>query len=75
MVETGAPDDLAKRLEPLLGAKSPWRYSARELAALVDLRKGDADKARESFTKLADDPKTPAGVRARAVEMLRALKQ
>jgi hypothetical protein len=75
MVETGAPDDLATRLQPLLGEKSPWRYSARELAALVDLRKGDADKARESFTKLADDPKTPAGVRARAVEMLRTLKQ
>lgn len=74
-LDSGDPDDLAKRLAPLLEPKSPWRYSARELAALLDLRKGGADKARESFTKLADDPKTPAGVRARAVEMLRALKQ
>jgi hypothetical protein len=74
-LETGNPDDLAKRLAPLLEPKSPWRYSARELAALLDLRKGDTAKARENFTKLADDPKTPPGVRGRAVEMLRTLKQ
>jgi len=75
MLETGNPDELAKRLEPLLAADSPWRFSARELAALVALRKGDAAKARESYTVLADDPKTPPGARARAAEMLRALKQ
>jgi hypothetical protein len=75
MLETGDPDDLAKRLTPLLEPKSPWRYTARELAALLDLRKGDVEKARTNLTTLADDPKTPAGVRARAVEMLRTLKQ
>ena len=75
MLETGDPDDLAKRLAPLLEPKSPWRYSAREMAALLDLRKGDPEKARENFTMLADDPKTPAGARARAVEMLRTLKR
>ncbi len=74
-LETGNPDDLAKRLEPLTAATAPWRYSARELTALLALRKGDAAKAREDFTKLADDPKTPGGIRARAAEMLRALKQ
>jgi hypothetical protein len=74
-LESGDPDDLAKRLEPLMAAASPWRYSARELAALLALRKGDGEKARENFTKLADDPKTPGGIRARAAEMLRALKQ
>jgi hypothetical protein len=75
MLESGEPNDLAKRLTPLLDPKSPWRYTARELEALLDLRKGDAEKARENFTKLADDPKTPNGVRARAVEMLRTLKR
>ncbi len=74
-LETGDPDDLAKRLEPLMSPTGPWRYSARELAALLALRKGDAAKARENFTKLADDTKTPSGIRARAAEMLRALKQ
>jgi len=75
MLESGDPADLAKRLEPLLAPKGAWRYSARELVAILALRTGDAGKARENFTALADDPKTPNGVRARAAEMLRALKQ
>jgi hypothetical protein len=75
MLESGAPDDLAARLNPLLAADGPWRFSARELAALIAMRKGDTAAARENYTTLADDPKTPAGARARAAEMLRALKQ
>jgi hypothetical protein len=74
-LETGEPDVLAARLEPLLAADNPWRFSARELTALVALRKGETEKARASYTALADDPKTPSGARARAAEMLRALKQ
>lgn len=75
MLETGEPVALAGRLEPLLAADGPWRFSARELAALLALRTGDVAKARENYTKLADDQKTPAGIRARAAELLRALKQ
>jgi hypothetical protein len=74
-LETGKPDELAKRLKPLTAPTSPWRYSARELEALLALRQGDAKKAQGALTKLADDPKTPGGIRARAAEMLRALKQ
>jgi hypothetical protein len=74
-LETGDPDTLAARLEPLLAADGPWRFSARELAALIALRKGDLEKARTNYTVLADDPKTPTGARGRAAEMLRALKQ
>lgn len=74
-LETGRPDALAGRLEPLLAADGPWRFSAREMVALVALRAGDTAKARENYTALADDPKTPGGIRARAAEMLRALKQ
>jgi len=68
-------DALTARLGPLLAADSPWRFSARELSALIALRKGDTEQARASYTALADDPKTPSGARARAAEMLRALKQ
>lgn len=74
-LETGKPDELAKRLKPLTAPTSPWRYSARELEALLALRQGDAKKAQGDLKKLADDPKTPGGIRARAAEMLRALKQ
>ena len=74
-LDTGDHVDLSDRLQPLLADDSPWRFSARELAALLELQKGDTAKATEYYTTLADDPQTPAGARARAAEMLRALKQ
>lgn len=73
-LDTGDPETLSKDLAPLLAENGAWRYSARELAALLALRKGDTEAARKDYTELADDPKTPAGIRARAAEMLQALK-
>ena len=74
-LEDGDPAELAERLEPLLAEDGPWRHSARELSALLALRSGDTEKATAEYTQLADDQNTPAGARARAAEMLRALKQ
>lgn len=64
--------ELDRRLEPLLVDGNPWRYSARELAALVALKSGSVAKAREGFKGLADDVSAPPGVRGRAAEMLAA---
>lgn len=74
-IDSGDPDALAERLTPLTDAESPWRFSARELSALLAIRRGEPDKAAEIYTQLADDAQTPTGARARAAEMLRALKQ
>lgn len=63
--------DIAKlqaRLAPLLG-KSPWRFSAMELSALLDTRAGDGAKAREKFQQIASDPQAPAGIRSRAADL------
>lgn len=70
--QASAPE-LERRLERLLGDDNPWRYSARELAALVALKSGDTSAAREGFATLADDLGAPAGLRARATEMLAAI--
>ena len=70
--QTSAPE-LERRLERLLGDDNPWRYSARELAALVALKSGNTSAAREGFAALADDASAPAGLRARAAEMLAAI--
>jgi hypothetical protein len=69
------PAQLARRLEPLTVATSPWRFSALELQALLAQRGGDKAKAEKLFGQLADDATAPAGVRARAAEMLAALKE
>lgn len=73
MIESGDPQALAKRLEPLQADDGPWRYTARELSAVLAIRVGDTAKARSLYTQLADDTTAPAGLRARAAEMLRAL--
>jgi hypothetical protein len=64
---------LNERLQPLTSDDNPWRYSARELIGLAQLKAGDQAAARTSFQKLADDATAPSGVRARAAEILASL--
>ena len=72
--DTGDPAQLIKRLEPLTAAASPWRYSALELTAALATRMGDKARAEKLYAQLSDDAAAPNGVRARAAEMLAALK-
>lgn len=73
--EPAAAEDprVGEALAALGGDTNPWRFSARELAAAVALRKGDAAQARELLGKLQADVETPQGIRARAAEMLARL--
>lgn len=64
---------LIARLEPLTAQDNPWRYSARELAAIVALEAGNIETARTLYALLSDDPAAPQQQRSRAAEMLRAI--
>ncbi len=68
------PDHLAEVLAPLMEDANPWRYSARELAAVLALQRGDEARARELLAKLEADVETPPGIRARAAELLPRLE-
>jgi hypothetical protein len=70
--DTGDAATLIARLAPLTAEDGDWRYSARELTAILHLGTGDVAAAREAFQLLADDLLAPEGLRARAAEMLRA---
>jgi hypothetical protein len=70
--DTGDAAALIERLAPLTAEDGAWRYSARELTAILHLRVSDMAAARETFQLLADDLLAPEGLRARAAEMLRA---
>ncbi|HEX6980949.1 MAG TPA: tetratricopeptide repeat protein [Alphaproteobacteria bacterium] len=72
-LESLEPAELDRQLEALEAANNPWRHMALELAALAAARVGETAKARELYTKIADDPLAPAGMRARAAEMLSIL--
>jgi hypothetical protein len=58
--------DLAKRLEPLATAASPWRNLAREWLGLSDLLKsGDYEAAGRRFDEVITDPEASVGQRQR----------
>ena len=70
LVDTGDPNQVADRLEPLAADGAPWRYSARELQGLLALRIGNLDDARAIFDALTNDENAPTTLRNRASELL-----
>jgi hypothetical protein len=74
LLDSGDPAALSGELAPLSAEDNPWRFSARELDALLAIRSGDTARATDLLTKLSDDATTPAPIRARAAELIAALK-
>ncbi|MGQ0675286.1 MAG: DUF2659 family protein [Rhodospirillales bacterium] len=72
-IDSADPAQLTQRLSSLAQDKNPWRHTAMELQALLAKRAGDTAKAKEIYTKLADDLSAPQSLRARATEMLAIL--
>lgn len=62
--------EMLQRLGPLVLDSNAWRYSAREMQALVMHRSGDVSQARSLLEALADDADAPNGIRSRAAELL-----
>ena len=72
-IDNDDPARLETELKPLLATNGAWRFSARELAAVVALRQRNTNSAKTHFKALIDDGATPPGLRRRASEMLRAI--
>ena len=64
---------LASRLKPLTVPDNPWRALAEEAQALLDLRQGHTDAARQALKRLGQDVTAPDGVRGRANGLLARL--
>lgn len=65
--------EIQKRVEGLNTDTNPWRYSARELLALVAFRSGDTGESEKLFSQILGDPSAPAEIRQRAEAMLALL--
>ncbi len=72
-LDSGDPEALIKKLQPLADAGNPWHFTAQEMLALIANRQGDPARAVSYYQKLADDAGAPQDIRARATEMLAAL--
>lgn len=66
-------DAIAGKLEPLKAEGNAWRFSARELSAVLASRTGRIDEARTLLTELTADPRVPSDMRERAQQMLAGL--
>ena len=75
MNSDGYSASLTTALASLAADNNPWRYSARELIAVLAKQSGDTAKARKLFTALTDDATTPQGIRLRARELLAGLAE
>jgi hypothetical protein len=69
-VDDGDPKALAERLQPLAAAGQPWRDTARELLALVQIRAGDTVKARATLQELTQDVGVAPAQQKRAQALL-----
>ena len=63
-------DALIEKLKPLTADSSPWRFSARELTALLASRSGQVTEARNLLETLSADPLAPPDVRERAQQLM-----
>ena len=63
-------NEVEGKLARLAGDSDPWRYSARELQALMALKSGQTAEAERLLKQLVADPGVPAGVRERAEILL-----
>ncbi len=72
-VDAGDPAAVEGRLQPLVAPGNPWRPLALENQALLALRTGRTDEARETLRRLAVDGTAPDGVRGRANGLLARL--
>jgi hypothetical protein len=69
-LDTADPSLLEARLRALASPDNPWHALADEQLALLALREGQADKAKMTLRRLAEDTGAPSGVRARASALL-----
>lgn len=69
-VDSADPATVAARLEPLTAPENAWHALAQETMAMLDLRRGHPDAAKDKLKALAQDITAPQGVRQRAEGLL-----
>lgn len=69
-IDKGDPNQIRPRLEALTTAASPWTPLARELLAVLDVREGKQDGARNELKRITGNSLVPTGLSNRAASLL-----
>jgi hypothetical protein len=68
-LDTGDPATLSNELKKISGSDSPYRFSALEWQALLDVRQGNSAEAHKLFATIAADSKAPENIHDRAASL------
>lgn len=63
------PEALEKELSDLTGDNNVWRYTAREMEALLAARQGKMQHAADLMARITADPQAPEDMRQRAFSL------
>jgi hypothetical protein len=66
---------LKDKLRKLTNDNNPWRFSAREISAIIDQKTGLNIEALKVLKDLGNDKLVPKGIRARANELLSVMSK
>ena len=69
-IDNGNSKELLASLSPQLQNNGTWRFTAYELAAVINIKLGDIKEANKYLTLITDDSSAPQGIKARASEWL-----
>lgn len=72
-IDSGDPQALHGRLQPLVDDGGPWRFNARGMQGVLALRQNDDAGALKIFGALADDADAPRSLQNQAAELRDAL--
>jgi hypothetical protein len=70
VLDTGTPEEVSKRMEPLAKSASVWRNSARELLALAAWKAGNVEETQRWASELVGDAGVQADLRTRGQMLL-----
>jgi hypothetical protein len=72
-LDSAEPATLTARIDRLIAPGNAWRAMAQEAQAVLALRQGNKDAARDTLKRLTQDNSAPDGVRGRANGLLARL--
>ena len=72
-LDTAPREEIEKLLTPLMNAESSWKNIAKEMLAMLEIREGNIEKAKEIYSEILNSPDLSDGLKLRVQDMLSAL--
>lgn len=72
-LDTAPREEIEKLLAPLMNEESSWKNIAKEMLAMLEIREGNIEKAKEIYGEVLNSPDLSDGLKLRVQDMLSAL--